>query len=549
MDRTDPPHTEPPVPPPPVGEEERSETTPPAESSEPTADAPPAAPATPPRSHPSPYRVLANVVFVFLALFLFVRVAAVEPFGVPTGSMAPALIGNHRQADCPRCGHPVRVGAPNGVSPAVHYDRDHVACPNCLQHLSLLEARDLNGDRLLVDKNVFNLRRPRRWEMVVFHCPDTDPKEYRKPYVKRVVGLPGERILIIDGDVYVVGEDPADRELMRKGLGELRETRVPVFDMSHVARPGGWNQRWMAEPRENDPRLPEWSGRVAEPADSSVVASRELTLDAAATTQTIAVVSYRHWNLDTRREEVIRAWNSYDGVPARFDQLDAARDFSFECELEVVTATAAGRFACRLTDGADAVTAAVPVGRSPRPAATITHDGGETASTAEGVVLSAGSTYRFEFSFVDRRAILAIDGKPFGKPADLPAPSRPRPAIDVKHPLRPLRLEARGCRLVLRNVRLYRDTHYTADAGGHACFDAAGRPTPAVLGRDEYFMLGDNSSNSQDARKWPTPGVPEGEIIGKPFLVHQPLRPGRMTIGGRERHYQTVDWSRLRWLH
>jgi signal peptidase I len=111
-----------------------------------------------------------------------------------------------------------------------------------------------------------------------------------------------------------------------------------------------------------------------------------------------------------------------------------------------------------------------------------------------------------------------------------------------------LRLEARDCKLVVRDVRLYRDAHYT-QFGDHGTHDENGHPNPARLGTKEYFVLGDNSGNSQDSRKWPHPAVPEGEIIGKPFLIHQPLRPGKMTIGGRERHYQTVDWSRLRWLH
>ena len=62
-------------------------------------------------------------------------------------------------------------------------------------------------------------------------------------------------------------------------------------------------------------------------------------------------------------------------------------------------------------------------------------------------------------------------------------------------------------------------------------------------------MLGDNSGNSQDSRKWPRPGVPEADFVGKPFLIHQPLRTARVTVGGRERVFQTVDWSRLRWLH
>jgi signal peptidase I len=62
-------------------------------------------------------------------------------------------------------------------------------------------------------------------------------------------------------------------------------------------------------------------------------------------------------------------------------------------------------------------------------------------------------------------------------------------------------------------------------------------------------MLGDNSGNSQDSREWPTPGVPEADFIGKPFLIHQPLRLGRVTVGGQERVFQAIDWSRLRWLH
>ena len=94
---------------------------------------------------------------------------------------------------------------------------------------------------------------------------------------------------------------------------------------------------------------------------------------------------------------------------------------------------------------------------------------------------------------------------------------------------------------MVRNLRLYRDTHYT-QYGEH------GTQTPAVLGPDEYFMLGDNSGNSQDSRKWPTPGVPEADFVGKPFLIHQPLKAGRVTVNGHDRTFQTVDWSRLRWL-
>ncbi len=472
--------------------------------------------------------MLANIAVLFIALFLFVRVFAVEPFGVPTGSMAPALIGNHRERPCPRCGYPVRVGAPNGGDPDAHYAR--AACPNCARRFSLADARDVSGDRLLVDKNVFQLRRPRRWEMAVFHCPDTDPKEYRKPYVKRVVGLPGEKILVVDGEVY-------DGEmLLRKGLAELRETRVPVFDMLYAPQTGGWNARWLVEPPENDPRLPVAADRRTGPADPSVVHGGELTLDAAATPQTVVGVTYRHWHLDDKREEPVRAWSSYDGLPRALSQLPLAHDFSVECEVEATAASGEATFACRLFDGTDAVHVAVTAGPKATGRAVLSHDGKGPLATVGGVSLEPGRAYRLEFSFVDRRAILALDGKVV-LAADLPPPKAGRGEVR-----RPLQLGARGCRVAVRGLVLSRDVYYT-DFGTH------GTQGAAELGPDEYFMLGDNSGNSQDSRKWPTPGVPEGEFIGKPFLIHQPLRPARVTVGGRERAFQTVDWSRLRWLH
>src|SRR5262245_38274150 len=99
-----------------------------------------------PVRHLNPVRLLLTLRGGFVCLFLFLRVVAVEPFGAPTGSMAPALIGNHREGPCPRCGYPVRVGFPSpGVSPESHFA--NVACPNCGERFSLAEARDLNGDR------------------------------------------------------------------------------------------------------------------------------------------------------------------------------------------------------------------------------------------------------------------------------------------------------------------------------------------------------------------------------------------------------------------
>jgi signal peptidase I len=367
--------------------------------------------------------------------------------------------------------------------------------------------------------------------MVVFRCPDTDPKEFGKPYVKRLIGLPGETLVILDGDVYLIGTD-LQRSLVRKGLAEVRETLIPVFDMAFAPKPGGWSERWLVAP---DPRLPAGTpGHAAAP----VIENGALVLDASQTPQTVAGLTYRNWNLDDRQEELIRAWNSYDGVPRHFGQLPAAHDFVLTCEVEVTSAAPGNEssFACRLLDGADAVSAEIRVGPRTNGQAQLIRENHGGLGTASGVSLEVGRKYKLEFAFVDRRVLFALDGKLVVPAADLPA------AMSRSGVRRPLQLGARGCRVVIRGLRLSRDIHYT-QYGEH------GTRHPVTMPAGQYYVLGDNSGNSQDSRKWPSPGVPEGDFIGKPFLIHQPLRVGRVTVGGRERVFQTLDWSRLRWLH
>ncbi len=49
-----------------------------------------------------------------------------------------------------------------------------------------------NGDYVLVDELTYRLRSPERGEVVVFH----DPQDYATYFIKRVIGLPGERVAI-----------------------------------------------------------------------------------------------------------------------------------------------------------------------------------------------------------------------------------------------------------------------------------------------------------------------------------------------------------------
>lgn len=67
---------------------------------------------------------------------------------------------------------------------------------------SSMEATLSDGDNLLVDKISYRFRDPKRYEIIVF------PYRYKEKtfYIKRIIGMPGEIVQIVDGYVYIDGE-------------------------------------------------------------------------------------------------------------------------------------------------------------------------------------------------------------------------------------------------------------------------------------------------------------------------------------------------------
>jgi signal peptidase I len=483
------------------------------------------------------FRVLTQVLLIFLILFLVVRTIFVEPFGVPTGSMAPTLHGNYRGAHCPRCDHEIRVGSATAEDRARKdfLNPQSVAfCGNCgLLGIDLTKtAPEISGDRLLVDKMVYQHRGPKRWEIAVFRCPVDDSK----PYVKRVVGLPGERMKIFDGDVHANGL------LQRKTWTEVRELAIPVFQQKFVPRvSGGWTQRWRVERSwvpahspdadpTDDPPLPEIS---------EVIRDDELHLMTSSSALSAFGLTYLHRNLDTREADVVKDTLEYNGGVRRGIP-QPVHDFYLQCEIDVRAGN--GMLAFRLADGADSIRLELPIGGNKELPHRLAHDGGNEALTDTGLCLQPGQTYRLEFAFVDRRGLVALNGDEVLAPLDLPAPERNRPGTD-----RPLQIGIRNADIILRNLTLNRDIHYRSEAVP----DAKIYP----LGPREYFMLGDNSANSSDSRDWKDAqgqdafGVAREALIGKPFFIHQPLKAGRITLNGHDRLIQTVDWDRFRFMN
>ncbi|MEE1086086.1 MAG: signal peptidase I [Schaedlerella sp.] len=66
---------------------------------------------------------------------------------------------------------------------------------------SSMETTLHDGDNLIVDKISYRFREPERYEIIVF------PYQYQENtyYIKRIIGLPGETVQILDGYVYING--------------------------------------------------------------------------------------------------------------------------------------------------------------------------------------------------------------------------------------------------------------------------------------------------------------------------------------------------------
>ena len=96
---------------------------------------------------------------------------------------------------------------------AVFLVRNFIAQPFLVSGSSM-EPSFLNGNYLLVDELTYRFREPQRGEVVVFRYP----LDRRAFYIKRIIGLPGERVVIENGEVSIMTSD---------GKTVLRESYIP----------------------------------------------------------------------------------------------------------------------------------------------------------------------------------------------------------------------------------------------------------------------------------------------------------------------------------
>jgi signal peptidase I len=448
-------------------------------------------------------------VFEFLALLmtgiLVARTFAAEAYIVPTGSMAPTLLGLHRAYTCKNCKFRFTLGV----------DEDgrggRPVCPNCGD----FEWKDAtwvegSGDRLLVHKFLYDLRPPQRWETAVFQNP-SDPGQ---AYVKRVVGLPGESILIRNGDIYI------DGRIARKSQEQQHALRILVYNHDFVPADSDRYPRW-AFRRDSSMRRAASSGwrtdgprLVHEPRDG-------------APRDRIDWAHYRHWQADGNGYGPVRDFVSYNGLDLPGEH--RVDDVMVEADVEAGPGTDA--VAVRLVSGNDRFVVSIPAAGPG--GVEVRRNGRDLAVTPTGASLAAGGRHRIEASLIDRRLTVSVDGRLLFEPYDFEAA-----VMAPGRSLGPVSLGVVGDgHATLSGIRIYRDVYYT-DALSNAPRRPFGVEEPFRLGPDEFFVLGDNSPVSNDSRFWPErPVVRREHFVGKPFLVHLPSQAVPLEVFGRELYW------------
>ena len=115
------------------------------------------------------YREYAEALFVAAILALIIRTFVVQAFKIPSGSMEDTLlIGDH-----------------------------------------LLVNKFLYGVQVpFVDGRYLTIRHPERGDVIVFEFPEDEGKNFfqRRDFIKRIVGLPGDTVEVLDKKVLVNGE-------------------------------------------------------------------------------------------------------------------------------------------------------------------------------------------------------------------------------------------------------------------------------------------------------------------------------------------------------
>jgi signal peptidase I len=137
-------------------------------------------------------------VLILLVLNHVVRPRVLEIQYLRSNSMAPTLLALHHTGTCPHCGGAAFVPYKTNLEFETPDNRFGM-CRDCLRmgHIGDTGRAICRSDRFVVNK----LLEPQRWDLIFYRDPARKVR-----FAKRVVGLPGEEVVIQDGGIRINGE-------------------------------------------------------------------------------------------------------------------------------------------------------------------------------------------------------------------------------------------------------------------------------------------------------------------------------------------------------
>ena len=521
-------------------------------------------PPAPVRRQDGTRETIESVVFAFILAFLF-RTFEAEAFVIPTGSMAPTLMGRHKDLDCQQCGYHFTVGASEELrEPFDRYDPDRrirtVYCPNCRFENQITDAPVFKGDRILVNKFPYEFGSPTRFDVGVFKYPE-DPKTN---YIKRIVGLPGEYIRVARGDVYRRTDDTGPWQILRKDNPDKQKVlQLVVYDNDHPEAAllrQGWPERWaplVASTAQGG--SPAWDDDAA--GWQAVQGERAFELKPAKGAE-LHWLRYRNfvptkedWSAAVAglppnakpRPQMITDFCGYNAYTyglrreGHFDD-DAVYwvgDLTLSCSVDIRIAGDSGQLLLDLNEGERSYRCRIDVksGKATLYFVDARLDPAEERPVAEAETnLQGAGKHDVRFANVDDRLCLWIDDSlvKFSKGTDYepPAHAGPQTADLIPAGIAASNLDVKVSRILIERDIYYRSDHVTdpedfnpnptdrKEYQGQYAIDNLGRylddpekwdseyskySKPAEFGKlgpDEFFMLGDNSPRSKDSRLW-----------------------------------------------